>query len=228
MSSKKLNILAEAHRQNPTAETFNRLYEEAAAEFGEFHRDTLRSRGCQDEHRAQETFDNAVLELSRRDDIKDFTNSLSAALKLKRLEVFRRNKRRRKRVVGSLDEVVEDVSSGEYQPKYKLPPEICAASAEVEAIPIMGTKKEAEKRQLLDILVDRANDPVATLIATENRTFDCDDFSVNAFAKTLGIHHQEARRKLDLIARQFRPEVDGDILEYLPEGLRVKRHFLTA
>lgn len=226
LGKEKLNELAEVYRQSPTNENFKRLYEEADREFGAFHRDTLLSRGCRDEHKAKETFDNTVFELATKE-VRDFFNALSSSLRKKRLMEFRGNRRYRKRVAGSFDDVVED-DFGEVITRIKLPPDVCAVSAEDEVIPAMGSKKEVEKRQLLDILVDRANDPVAKILATKNRTFDCDDFSVNAFAKTLGIHHQEARRKLDLISRQFKPGVDGDILDYLPDGLRVKRQFLTA
>lgn len=200
---------------------------EASEEFGSIHRDALYSRGCRDEHHAQETFDSAVLSLAGRPDIRDYTVALSAALRNKRLEVYRGSVRRRKRIAGYLDDRLRN-ELGDEVPRFEIPLDKQESSAESVALSKMAEKKDAEKRQLLDILVDRANDPVATQIATKNDEFDGDKFSVNALAKALGIHHQVLSRKLTTLSRHYDPIKDGEILEYLPQGLRVKSSYLTA
>lgn len=224
MSSKQLNSNYVTYRTERTSEAFGRLYEFASTTFEPLHRESLRRGGCPDEHYAKETFDNAVFEIAERDDIVNFTNALSNALKRKRLMIFRTNKRRRRKICGSIDEMRMS-ESGEYIPKYEMPSE---PSAEDVVFPSMNAKKEAEKRQLLDNLVDRTNDPVAKQIATKNRDFEGDKFSVNALAKALGIHHQVLDRKLLFLSRKYSPDTDGNIIEYFPEGKRVKREFLTA
>lgn len=209
MSSLQLNSLAIAYRTERTDDAFRKLYELASAMFEQFHRDALFSKGCRDSHSAKESFDSAVLELSQRDDVGNFANALSAALRRKRLMLCRTLARRRNRFPGSLDETEAD-DSGEYSPKYKMPEE---SSAEEIAIRELCEKKEGDQRQLITFLVADPTqvDRETNLIVSQFSQYD----SVTALAKALGMHHEIVKRKLRKLSRRYDANRFGDIREYL-------------
>ena len=211
MSKAQLNFLAAAWRANKTDDAFRNLYELASTMFERLHRDSLFNGGCRDEHYAKESFDNAVFELSQRDDVRDFANLLSAALRRKRLMIYRTSKRRRKHVSGSLDEM--DVNeSGEYSPKYNLPEE---PSAEEIAITKLHRKKEDDQRQLIDFL-KCSGSPDATTTAIVEAYLSAPPSAKNtAIAKSLGIHPETAKRSLRKLSRLYDANRFGDYSDYL-------------
>lgn len=211
MSIEQLNSLHAAYRAELTADAFNRMYRLAESMFGRMHRDSLISRGCRDEHSAQETFDNAIWELSERDDLLNFATTLSSALLRKRLMVFRGNGRRRKRIPGSLDETVAN-ESGEYSPKYPTPEE---PSAEEVAMPNLCRKKEDDQRQLIDFLKHSGKPDATTTAIVEAFLFAPPSASDTAIAESIGIHHETAKRKLRKLARQYDANRFGDVSDYL-------------
>lgn len=88
-------------------------------------------------------------------------------------------------------------------------------------------KKEAQQRQLLNFLLESTkiqNDPTMTAIIEGLPRYN----SVMALAKALGLQRNTVDRKLRRLARYYDPEIHGDILDYFPDGVRVKREFLTA
>lgn len=209
MSSLQLNSLAVAYRTERTDEAFRKLYELASTTFEQLHRDSLFSKGCRDSHSAKESFDSAVFELSQRDDVGNFANALSAALRRKRLMLCRTLARRRNRFPGSLDETEAD-EFGEYSPKYKMPEEI---SAEDAAIKELSAKKEDDQRQLIDFLVKDPTqvDRETSLIVSQFSQYS----SITALAKALGMHHEFVKRKLRKLSRSYDVNRFGDVNEYL-------------
>lgn len=209
MSREQLNSLADAYLKSPTNENFNKLYMEASEEFGSIHRDALFAKGCRDPHSAQESFDNAVLELTRRDDVVDFSRALSSALRKKRLMSCRGSIRRRRRFPGSLDESVAD-DSGECTLKYDAPE---TPSAEDIAILDLFAKKEADQRQLIDFLVKDLPqvDHDTTLIVSQFPQYK----SITALAKALGLHHEIVKRKLRKLSTRYDANRFGDYRDYL-------------
>lgn len=88
-------------------------------------------------------------------------------------------------------------------------------------------KKEAQQRQLLNFLLESAkiqNDPTMTAIIEGLPRYE----TVMALAKALGLQRNTVDRKLRRLARHYNPEIHGDILDYFPDGVRIKREFLTA
>lgn len=211
MSKTQLNNLALIYRKERTSSAFTNLYELASSMFEQFHRDTLFSRGCRDLHHAKESFDNAVFELSQRDDILDFTNALSSALRRKRLMIFRTTKRKRSRIKGSLDDA-EITESGDYLPKYKMPDE---PSAEDIAILELHRKKEDDQRQLIDFLSHSGNPDATTTALVEAFRKAPVSATDTSIAKSVGIHHEDAKRRLRKLSRYYDANRFGDYSDYL-------------
>lgn len=211
MSSVQLNSLAAVYRTERTDDAFRKLYELASSMFEQFHRDSLFSKGCRDSHSAKESFDSAVFELSRREDVENFANALSAALRRKRLMICRSLARRRNRFPGSLDETEAD-ESGEYAPKYRTPDE---PSAEDVAIHDLCRKKEDDQRQLIDFLKHSGNPDATTIALVEAFLLAPPSASDTSIAESIGIHHQKAKRSLRKLSRQYDVNRFGDYSDYL-------------
>lgn len=81
-------------------------------------------------------------------------------------------------------------------------------------------KKEADKRQLVDFLLEsttihKDNHSTMTVIIEEYRKDDSRDKSDNAIAKSLGMHHETVKRKLESLAKRYDANRFGDVREYL-------------
>lgn len=158
MKFEKLNSLAAVHRYRPTEFTFSDVYAEASQLLLKTHiHMILKIRGVT-LHDAQETFHDALLAAFDRRKEEGFGEALSALLKLKRMERHRSTVRRNERFKLTLDASIEH-EDGTFTPMNEPVDEVLT---EDEAL----KTKDAQKRQLLDILADRANDPVAKKIAT--------------------------------------------------------------
>ncbi|WP_340028943.1 hypothetical protein MHB71_04830 [Paenibacillus sp. FSL H7-0940] len=222
MKFEKLNSLAAVHRYRPTEFTFSDVYAEASQLLLKTHiHMILKIRGVT-LHDAQETFHDALLAAFDRRKEEGFGEALSALLKLKRMERHRSTVRRNERFKLTLDASIEH-EDGTFTPMNEPVDEVLT---EDEAL----KTKDAQKRQLLDILADRANDPVAKKIATHmvELTGSKQFLTDTALAKELNMCHKTVGRKLSLLARQYRPEKDGDIRDYFPIGIRVKKEFISA
>ncbi|MBG9735803.1 hypothetical protein [Paenibacillus alvei] len=96
-----------------------------------------------------------------------------------------------------------------------------------EVIINLYKKKEAQQRQLLNFLLESAkiqNDQTMTAIIEGLPRYP----TVMALAKALGLQRNTVDRKLRRLARNYNPEIHGDILDYFPDGVRIKREFLSA
>lgn len=80
---------------------------------------------------------------------------------------------------------------------------------------VLEKKKEADQRQLIDFLLDRANDPVTTLIVTKYAELQNGTMSITALAKALGLHHELVKRKLRALSRYYDANRFGDYHDYL-------------
>lgn len=83
---------------------------------------------------------------------------------------------------------------------------------EEEVIQRFSKKKEADKRQLIDFLLQSAKtDDVTTAIVTNFSQHK----SITALAKALGLHHEIVKRKLRSLSRHYDANRFGDINDYL-------------
>lgn len=88
-------------------------------------------------------------------------------------------------------------------------------------------KKEDYQRQLVAFLLESGtihndSDMVATIEGIKRGE------TVNAIAKSLGLQRNTIDRKLQRLARFYDPKIHGDIRDYLPDGIRIKREYLLA
>ncbi|KAF6658913.1 hypothetical protein ACT3XG_14920 [Paenibacillus polymyxa] len=88
-------------------------------------------------------------------------------------------------------------------------------------------KKEDDQSKLIAYLSDPTQvDSDTTAIVS---TFLQDEYeSVRALAKALGLHPEAVSRKLRKLAHRFDANRFGNISDYLPEGLRVNRKYISA
>lgn len=209
MNLSQLNSLAVLHRENRTQETFYDLYKEARQLLLKVHiAMTVKGRRG-DEHDAEESFDEAVMSLAERDDVENFGEALSAALRIKRVFVERGNVRREKRYQITADQT-EEQEDGSHTAMCVLTDGV---SAEDMAIDNLTQKKDAQKRQLLSSLIDPAKvvDHDTRLIVSQFSQHK----SINTLGKALGIHHEVVKRKLRKLSRGYDGNRFGDVNEYL-------------
>ncbi|WP_010494998.1 hypothetical protein [Paenibacillus elgii] len=139
----------------------------------------------------------------------NFSRLLSKNLKNARASFYRKQMVRLRRQVSfgrSAQQSEEDAPTSDAQSDYNL---------EAHANERMHKKKEADQRQLVDFLLDRANDPVTTLIVTKFREDESGKLSITALAKALGLHHEVVRRKLRALSRHYDANRFGDIEDYI-------------
>ncbi len=87
-------------------------------------------------------------------------------------------------------------------------------------------KNVADQLQLIDHILESAkiqSEPTMRAIIEGVKRGE----SVYAIAKSLGIHHSTVDRKIRRLSRFYNPDVHGDICDYLPEGIRIKREFVN-
>ncbi|WP_339306834.1 hypothetical protein [Paenibacillus sp. FSL R5-0519] len=222
MTFEQLNKRVAAYQATPSQETFADLYTEAKSSLLRLHTNAVVATKTLSEHDALETFNDAVMYIADLQGDHNHGAMLSGRLKLLRLELLRKTKRRTERFVLSVDSQ-RDKDDDQYAPTYEVVDESLTDITALET-------KDAQKRQLLDILADRANDPVATAIATHNfnQPTITTHLTDNALAKELNMCHKTFARKLKVLAQQYRPDKDGDIRDFFPVGLRVKQQHIPA
>lgn len=209
MKLTQLNRLALTYYAERSELNFQDLYAESSKLFLGVHIQMTLRTGVGHQHDAEESFNDALLELAKRDDIEDFGRMLSSALRMKRAMAHRTNTRRRKRYRMELDDGVKQ-EDGTYIPKHIA---VEMETAEEKALSTMFRKKEADQRQLIDFL---ANDPSqvdhdTTLIVSQFEKYD----SITALAKALGMHHESVKRKLRKLSRRYDANRFGDVADYL-------------
>lgn len=205
MTLEKLNSVAAQYYASPTQDLFRELYAEATAAFRKVNRSQVVGSRKGDENDADEIFDSVVLTLSREVDVRDFGRALSARLKNARLTFFRNESRRRKRYELTLDSGTPDAPT--FDP---------AAELTTEDIVLQrNKKKEADQRQLIDFLVRSVKTDATTTSIVEAYRFAPLSAKPTEIAKSLGIHHETAKRKLHGLARRYDANRFGDIHEYL-------------
>lgn len=88
-------------------------------------------------------------------------------------------------------------------------------------------KKKADKQKLIDSLLESSKiltDPKMTAIIRGLPGYK----SITDAATSNGLDYNQIARPLKRMARHYNPEIHGDILDYFPDDVEVKREFLTA
>ncbi|MGF9711679.1 hypothetical protein [Paenibacillus naphthalenovorans] len=201
----KLNNLVQQYQMSKQAETFREIYLLISNEWKSWVRRDVR-RTLSDAHRVLEIYHEALLKA-----IEIYNKEKGNFIKLlQRCVTYLRSREQRDNLVRMRREEIsltvrtsdEDAPTSEVASEYNLEDHI-------------HKKKEADQRQLIDFLLDRANDPVTTLIVTKFREDEFGKMSITALAKALGLHHEVVKRKLRALSRHYDANRFGDIADYL-------------
>ncbi|PAD72407.1 sigma-70 family RNA polymerase sigma factor [Paenibacillus campinasensis] len=220
MGTEKLNKAFQAYRLNPDGDSFNDLYTLARETFLAPNRGKLAVMGHRDVNDADAIFDDVFLRISGDVDIRDFAHTMRTSLRNARIDLIRSESSRRKWIDRYLD---DDSDKDESAPTLQLRSE---ENVECEAI-FSEKKKRTNQRQLIDSLLESAKillDP--TMIAVIERIKRGE--TPNAIAKSLGLQRNTVDRKLRRLARGYDRNIHGDITDYMPDSVRIRREFLTA
>jgi DNA-directed RNA polymerase specialized sigma24 family protein len=221
----KLNTLVDTYRATKDQAVFAEIYAEVDEERRTNKRLVLRS-GLGDENDADSIFDERLFKLISRDDVIDFGKLLSTALKNARLSFYRAEKRRRAHYILAPKSNSDD--DGDEAPTSHLIAD--ELDMEHEAVERLDKKKEDQQRQLLVSIHESARIPfdsemvraIKELQRLEQR------FSIEALAKALGIQRNTLARKLERLGRAYDRNVHGEITDYIPTYLRIKRSYLAS
>lgn len=214
LSFEKLNKTSDAFFKDKTPDNFNLLYESAKVEFLIQHRRRLMASGLCTRNEADAVFDDVLLRLTSRECLQNFGLQLSTSLSNARKDFLKVSLRRNRRCELGLDK-----SFDESTPMLEIRDSI-ETDGEV-------LKKEDDQSKLIAYLSDPTQvDSDTTAIVS---TFLQDEYeSVRALAKALGLHPEAVSRKLRKLAHRFDANRFGNISDYLPEGLRVNRKYISA
>lgn len=134
--------------------------------------------------------------------LHDFENFYKNSLKNRRADTYRKTKRMNERDLYIVDKTVEeDESAATLEFTYDETPES-----------IYFTKKRADQRQLIDSLLEKADETTRKIVET---FLGCDRPTPTAIGKRLGLHHSTVIRKLEKLAGSFDTKQHGNYHDYL-------------
>jgi hypothetical protein len=209
MNFEILHVYYEKYVADRSNANFTELYRVAVDLFKKSNRTKIKYSGVGDMYDADTILDDAIWALSQLDDISNFGAWLTIRLKYRRCDFYRKEGRRKGRIVAYLDD--EDNCN------------VIAAAPE----PPKPKQKEKEQRQLLQFLVDHSTDKIAIALVDLGRSrsdFKC----VSEMCRALDIHHVKGFRALRRLGRRYDKVSHGDICEYFPENVRIQRQYLSA
>lgn len=220
MEFEKLNIAFELYRSNPSQDNFSRFYNAAKELFFLPNRGKMITMGYPNTSDADEIFDDVVLKVAQKENVLNIGPLIRTSLRNARVNFVDSERRRRGKIGVYLD---EELSDGECSPKLK-PPEV--ESAEKEML-FNEEKKRADQRQLVNSLLESAKihlDPMMIAVIERVKSGE----TPNAIATSYGLGRNTIDRKLRNISRNFDRNRNGCITDYIPEGLRMRREFVSA
>ena len=138
--------------------------------------------------------------IERFDGKSDFSHFYNAAVALERRGFNRKNVKRYDREVFSVDDDGDEkAATFEIADDFNLEEQIIA-------------KKKADQRQLIDSLLNDADETTTAIVAT---FLAHPKPTATAIAKELGVHHSKVTRALNRLAGKFSTKQFGDYHDYL-------------
>lgn len=221
MTFEKLNNAYRHYKENPTEPNFADLYSQARTDFLQANRAKMVIMGYLDTNDADSVFDDAVWKAANKDDLDNFGLWLRTSLRNERIDFVRAESRRRKRIAGYIN---EDVGGGKSASTLILKTE----KEEVEnEVFYSEEKKRTNQRQLVSSLLEPLtvqSDPFMSEIIERVKSGE----SPGAIAKSHGLERNTVVRKIRHLSRHYDRQIYGDITDYLPVGLRIRREFISA
>lgn len=174
------------YREALDNESFADLYA-ALSDIKAHHRAKVLSQAIGDEHDAQSSYDDVLFKVIAKDGITDITRMLYVCLKYERIKLYRKNSRWKERT---------------YFPESEAEFGGCIDRPAPDSI------------GLLRALIDRSNEPVASLIVNMTLQGEKKE-SISATCNRAGLHHNTGLRSLRRLKRYYNEEIDGSLSEYL-------------
>lgn len=137
--------------------------------------------------------------IERFDGKSDFTHFYNAAVALERRGFNRKNTKHYYREQLTVDKDDDEAVNFEIKDDFNLEEEITA-------------KKKADQRQLIDSLLNGADETTTAIVAT---FLAHPKPTATAIAKELGVHHSKVTRALNRLASKFSTKQFGDYHDYL-------------
>lgn len=134
--------------------------------------------------------------------LHDFENFYKNSLKNRRADIYRKTRKMNERDLYIVDKPVnEDESAATLEIADEETPET-----------IYFTKKRADQQQLIDSLLEKADETTRQIVET---FLGCDRPNPTAIGKRLGLHHSTVIRKLEKLAGSFDTKQFGSHRDYL-------------
>lgn len=215
---KKLNNAFKVYKADPTQSNLTEVYRIAQEIFLYANRGKLLAMGCRDTNDADSVFNDVFVKVTRKEVVLDLGAMLRTSLRNARVNFMESEKRRGDRVSKYLD----DDDEGQTQ----TPEQMRSRSAEHDVF-YSEKEKEANQRQLVDFILESAKihlDPMMIAVIERIKLGE----TPNAIATSFGVKRNVIDRMIRKLARWHNPEVHGTITDYMPEGPRLKREFISA
>lgn len=222
MNLTKLNTLYAAYRKRADNEIFREIYEELSTVRAQNESSVVRS-GYGDKDDALTIFHDVVLRLTMRDDIQDFGRAFMRALKNARTDFFRKAGR----YVSKLDwlDATHARDNDEAATSTLLD---SMESADYVEKTVVEKENEADKIALVDFILESSQIQFGPEMTAIIKGLQSDYDNVNEAATSNGLHRNQIVRPLNRLSRLFDRTKHGDIRDYFPKDVRVKREFISA
>lgn len=198
-------MLAERYLTSKKEEHFEELYKELHRKWDRSLHATAASLDA-DVHDLCAVYDDILLKVLNLLETSpgDFISLLNSSIKRAKISLLRKSiSRRRFILVEEGERGDSDAPTFEFASDYNL---------EDHVIDLVDKKKEADKRQLIDFLLQSAKtDSVTMAVVTNFPRYK----SITALAKALGLHHEVVKRKLRRLSRHYDANRFGDIRDHL-------------
>ena len=201
LDNQKLNNLVTEYKALRKDETFTELYTIVSKNWRSLH--TVAQSVMSNESEILATYEDVLMEcINVYDGSGDFINLLNRYIWRRRNDIYKVNKARKK-YHGIIPE--RENEDGSTAATYELADEFNLEEQ-------ITAKKKADQRQLIDSLLNDADETTTAIVAT---FLAHPKPTATAIAKELGVHHSKVTRALNRLAGKFSTKQFGDYHDYL-------------
>jgi DNA-directed RNA polymerase specialized sigma24 family protein len=201
MNNEQLNNLVMDYQNDRSDETFAKLYEMIATNWRSLETvgKSVKASGAEILAAYEDTLLSCI---EKYDGRADFINLLNRSIRFKRSDIYRKKKRLSEFEVYAKPTENEDGSE----------PASFEIADEFRIEDYITAKKKADQRQLIDSLLNGADETTTAIVAT---FLAHPKPTATAIAKELGVHHSKVTRALNRLASKFSTKQFGDYHDYL-------------
>jgi len=207
MNNQQLNNLVLDYREGRSEDTFTQLYEMVSANWRNLGTVGKSIRASEAETIA--AYQDVLLEcIEKYDGRTDFSYLVNKSIRFRRRDIYLKKKRLSEFEIYENKHpngVMFDSEYGSTDATYNLADEF---NLEEQII----AKKKADQRQLIDSLLNDADETTTAIVAT---FLAHPKPTATAIAKELGVHHSKVTRALNRLAGKFSTKQFGDYHDYL-------------